>query len=266
MPSQIIIVLVLTFIINLIATLSYGVRIVAVRTGRIAVSFALFNILVLVSRTANGFQAPLLAKTIETDLTAGVTENEWNFRLIVLSCTIASVVGAILIPSFQRILARAVNNFSINKSMSKLILHAFTRSGITYLRDNLTLPSREILTSFKPDHTFPYRIFILNIVAVSIITIGVLSSVYAAYLNPEFRTTASNLSALINGGATILMFVFIDPFLSSMTDDVSQGKCPESVFRRFIVYMVAARVLGTIVAQLLFVPAARAIAWVADYV
>ena len=256
----------LTEILNLIATLAQGVRIVAVRTGRIAVSFALFNILVLVSRTANGFQAPLLAKTIETDLRSGVTENEWNFRLIILSCTIASVAGALLIPSFQRILARAVNNFSVHKSMPRLILHAFTRSGITYIRDNLALPSRETLTHLKPDFTFPYRIFILNTIAVSIITIGVLSSVYAAYLNPEFRTTASNLSALINGMATIMMFLFIDPHLSGMTDDVSMGKCPESVFRRFIVYMVIARVLGTIIAQLLFIPAAQAIAWAADYI
>lgn len=36
MPSQIIVVLFLTFITNLIATLAHGVRIVAVRTGRIA--------------------------------------------------------------------------------------------------------------------------------------------------------------------------------------------------------------------------------------
>ena len=59
MTTQVIIVLLLTFLINLITTLSYSVRIVGIRTGRIAISFALFNILVLVSRTANGFQASL---------------------------------------------------------------------------------------------------------------------------------------------------------------------------------------------------------------
>ena len=60
MITQIIIVLILTFLINLITTLSYSVRIVGIRTGRVAISFTLFNILVLVSRAANGFQAPLL--------------------------------------------------------------------------------------------------------------------------------------------------------------------------------------------------------------
>ena len=79
MTTQIIIVLVLTFVINLITTLSYSVRIVGIRTGRVAISFALFNILVLVSRTANGFQAPLLAKTVENDIKVGVFDNVGTF-------------------------------------------------------------------------------------------------------------------------------------------------------------------------------------------
>jgi hypothetical protein len=106
MATQIIIVLFLTYIINLITTLSYAVRIVGVRTGRIAVSFALFNILVLVSRTANGFQAPLLAKTIEDDIKLGIPGNEGPFRLIILSCTLATITGAFLIPTFQRALSK----------------------------------------------------------------------------------------------------------------------------------------------------------------
>src|SRR3546814_4232649 len=41
------------------------------RTRRIAMSFALFNILVLVSRTSNGFLGPFLAKRIETRIAGG---------------------------------------------------------------------------------------------------------------------------------------------------------------------------------------------------
>lgn len=36
--------------------------------GRVAFSFALFNILVLVSRLSNSFLGPFLAKRIENDL------------------------------------------------------------------------------------------------------------------------------------------------------------------------------------------------------
>jgi hypothetical protein len=239
------------------------VRIVGIRTGRIAISFALFNILVLVSRTANGFQAPLLAKTVENDIKMGVFDNLDIFRLIILSCSFATIIGAFLIPTFQRILSKAVNDFSIHKSMGKLMLHGFSKAGVLYFKDNMTLPIKENITQIKLDAEFPWRIFLLNIFAVAILTIGVLSAVYASYLNPDYRTTASNLSAFVNGFATILLFVFIDPYLSTMTDDVTLGKCSESTFRKYIVYMIIARLLGTILAQVLFLPSAKLLAWTA---
>ena len=51
MDRQLVIICLLTAGINLIGTLAYAARIAGVRTGRIAMSFALFNMLVLVSRT-----------------------------------------------------------------------------------------------------------------------------------------------------------------------------------------------------------------------
>ncbi len=263
MTTQIAFVLGLTFLINLITTLSYSVRIVGIRTGRIAVSFALFNILVLISRTANGFQAPLLASTIEKNINSGLGPNSFDFRLIILSCTVATLIGGLLIPTFQRILSIAVNKFSIYKSVPKVLFYGFTKTGITSIKENIVIPSSKNIAYLTITSDFPWKVFIMNIVSVAIITIGVLSALYAGYFNPEFRTTASSLSAIINGFATILMFVFIDPFLSVMTDDVVLGKTKESLFRKYIVYMVFARVIGTILAQVILIPAARLISMIA---
>nr|WP_320000063.1 lipid II flippase Amj family protein [uncultured Draconibacterium sp.] len=266
MTAQIIIVLILVFLINLITTLSYSVRIVGIRTGRIAVSFALFNILVLISRTAYGFQAPLLAKTIENNINSGAGENLFEFRLIIFVCSVATVIGSFLIPTFQRILSIAVEKFSIYKSVPSLLLHSFSKGGVTSVRESIVIPSSKNIAEIDLSREFPWKVFLMNIVAVAIITVGVLSALYAGYLNPEYRTTASNLSAIINGVATILMFIFIDPFLSVMTDDVVLGKTKESLFRKYIVYMVFARLLGTILAQLIFLPAAQLIAWTAELI
>ena len=149
MTTQIVIVLILTFVINLITTLSYSVRIVGIRTGRVAISFALFNILVLVSRTANGFQAPLLAKTVENDIKVGVFDNIGTFRLLIFSCSLATVIGAILIPTFQRVLSKAVINFSVHKSMGKLLLHGFSKAGILYFKDNIKIPNKGNYSQIK---------------------------------------------------------------------------------------------------------------------
>lgn len=266
MTNQLLIVIALTFLINLITTLSYSVRIVGIRTGRIAVSFALFNILVLISRTANGFQAPLLANSIEKNINAGLGGNTSDFRLIILSCTIATIFGGFLIPTFQRILSISVERFSIYKSVPKVIFHGFTKTGLSSIKENIVLPSSKNLSNILLPTDFPWKVFLMNVIAVAIITIGVLSSLYAGYINPEFRTTSSSLSAIINGIATILMFIFIDPFLSVMTDDVVLGKTKESTFRKYIVYMVFARILGTIIAQFFLIPSAKIIALTAKLI
>ena len=64
MDRQLAIICLLTAGINLIGTLAYAARIAGVRTGRIAMSFALFNLLVLVSRTSHSFLGPFLATRI----------------------------------------------------------------------------------------------------------------------------------------------------------------------------------------------------------
>jgi hypothetical protein len=266
MSTQILLVILLTFLINFITTLSYSVRIVGIRTGRIAISFALFNILVLISRTANGFQAPLLASSIEKNIKTGIESNLIDFRLIIFSCTIATIAGGLLIPFFQRILSVAVSKFAVYKSVPKIIFHGFTKGGITYLKESFVVPEMKNITQIDFMENFPWKVFIMNVIAVAIITVGVISSLYAGYLNPDLRTTSSTLSSVINGFATILMFVFIDPYLSMMTDEVVLGKCKESVFRKYIVYMVIARIVGTLIAQLIFIPSSKLIAYISGMI
>jgi len=59
MDRQLAIVFALTFLINLIGSLAYSVRIAGVRTGRIALSFSLFNIL---GTILNGWEPKVKAK------------------------------------------------------------------------------------------------------------------------------------------------------------------------------------------------------------
>lgn len=57
-------------------------------------------------------------------------------------------------------------------------------------------------------------------------------------------------------GCVVNGFVLIDPQLSVMTDDVVAGAIDEPVFRRTIVLLSMSRIAGTVLAQLLFLPAA----------
>jgi len=258
MDTNLAMICLLTFIIHLIGTLAYSVRIAGVRTGRIAVSFALFNILVLVSRTSNSFQTPFMAKRVEENLLHPSAHSLLaDFRWLLLSATFATVVGAMLFPTFQRLFSRAVLDFQVHRSVPKLLLRLCFRDGLSHFKEAVRVPAAGNLAGLS------LGTVALNIVAVALWTVGVFAAIYAGSLNPALRVTASQLSSIINGAATILMFVVIDPQLSVMTDDVMDGKLRESHFRREIVWLVGSRLAGTLVAQALLLPAANLIVWVA---
>jgi hypothetical protein len=89
-----------------------------------------------------------------------------------------------------------------------------------------------------------------------LITVGVLASLYAGHLNPEYRVSASQLSAVINRLATILLFALIDRQPSVMTDDDVEGRVSEPLFRRTIVRISFSRLVGTLLVQVFLVPSA----------
>ena len=263
METRIIIVLVLNFIISLIGTLAYSVRLVGVRTGKIAISFALFNVLMLVSRMAVTIQNPILSKFVETGTSnSNIT---WIFNLIIIVSGGASIVGAFLIPSFQRIFGKGVEAFSDQRSFQKLIMHSFSKAGIKYVKNSMAIPVKESVTSinFKK---LPQKIIILNIIIVAASTVGALAPIYAGSLEPELGRTCMSLSAVINGIATILMTLVTDPQLSMMTDDVMEGKCSEEDFRTCVIGMVGSKAVGTFLAVFLLVPASYAILFVANII
>ena len=143
MDAQLLVLCALTFVINLIGALAYAARIAGVRTRRIAVSFALFNILVLVSRASNSFQQPFLANRIEENLKAGGGSLFVDFQILMGSATLAAIVGTLAVPTGQRIFTRAVQHFHEHRSMPKLILHVFAKGGIGYLKTAAAAPSVE---------------------------------------------------------------------------------------------------------------------------
>jgi hypothetical protein len=267
MDSQLIIICLLTAGINLIGTLAYAARIAGVRTRRIALSFALFNILVLVSRTSNSFLGPFLAKRIEMRLASGGGEALLDdFRLVLLASSFAVALGIVLVPTGQRLFARAIGYFQEHRSTTRMILRTATPAGLKSIRDSVALPQVGQLRALTKPRGVGWGVLLANCLAQALITVGVLASLYAGYLNPDFRVTASQLSAVINGFATILLFALIDPQLSVMTDDVVEGQVSEAMFRRTIVWISFSRLAGTLLAQLVFLPAALLIAWIANYV
>lgn len=261
---QLFIIIVLTFIIHLIGTLAYAFRIAGIRTGHIAIAFSLFNILVLVSRLSNSFQGPLLAKRVENAIQLpSAFDLTRDFSLILVSASLATLLGGLLIPTFQRFSAHAVESFQRKRSVPRLLIRSMSPTGLALAVRSFAVPSFQNLMVFKGPTGVPISIFVLNFFASALWTVGVLASIYAGILEPEFRVTASTLSSVINAVATIMMFVMIDPFLSGLTDDVVGGRKTDGYFRKIVVLMILSRFAGTIAAQFLLVPSAHLIVYIA---
>lgn len=265
MDKQLLLICALTFIIHIIGTLAYSVRIAGIRTRRIAVSLALFSILMLLSRTSNSFLGPFLAKRVETGIDQHVAASTLlgDFRWLLFSASLATILGAILIPTFQRAFCRAVEHFQVHRSVPKLLLHAVFKGGLSYLKTSASLPKPANVTGLREKSGVSISMTAMNVIATALWTVGVFAALYAGVLDPSVRVTSSTLSSIINGGATIMMAVFIDPHMSGMTDDVIEGKIEESQFRRAVVWLVGSRLAGTLIAQFLLVPSAVVIVGVA---
>lgn len=264
MTVSFVLVIGLTFVINLIGTLALAVRIVGIRTRRWSMAYALFNIVVLVSRLASTLQAPLLAKTVETNIKTGRIGEATEFRLIMVAAMLATLAGSFLLPSFQRVLGRAVERYYDYRSMPKLLLYGLRRQKLRRIPDYLKWPDRANVGYLRGKRVVSLPILLLNTLSSAVLTAGVLATLYAGYLNPDLRSTSASMSGLVNGLATILAALFIDPDIALLTDEVVAGQVSDGAYRRYLAQVLVARLVGTVLAQVLLVPFAYVVVWGAE--
>lgn len=248
----------LTAVIHAVDTLSYSVRIAGIRTKRLALALSLFNIIVLVSRTANMIQAPLLGSVVDRAInTHDLAPLPWIFRFIILAATVGSLVGAALIPTFVNVFVRAIRHLETDGSVPRLLYHGLSRQGVRAVRTSVTVPQVAQARRHLEIGDLPRLFLILNVFITAVYTIGVLASIYGGVLLPAYRLTASQLSGLINGGATILYALMVDPQAALITDQALQNLRPARQVSNMVVFLVLGKVTGTLLGQLLFLPAAK---------
>ncbi|MBC7325085.1 MAG: DUF2837 family protein, partial [Moorella sp. (in: Bacteria)] len=116
--------------------------------------------------------------------------------------------------------------------------------------------------SLREPLSIPVAFLAANIIITGIWTTGVLSALYAGALNPQYRMSAAFTSGIINGMATVLAATVVDPTAGMITDQALRGVREEKDVRQMAVYLALTRLIGTLLAQAIFLPAA----WVVVYV
>ena len=256
--NPIIIVCIFTGIIHFAECTASSLRIAGVRTKSIATSLAFVNATLLVTRLSNMLQAPFLGGMVDSAIINGnITALASNFRFIIFAAFIGNLAAAIMSPFSVSIFEKAIIKFETVGSVPKLILAVFWPKNFLAIVKRLRLPKKESFMNLSLKG-MPKMFLWLNLLMVSIYAIGVLSALFAGSMVPEYRVTATQLSAIVNGLATILLTLMVDPTCAFITDQAIKGKRKESDVRAMVFYLILGRVVGTlIISQILFLPAAE---------
>ncbi|WML46622.1 lipid II flippase Amj family protein [Neobacillus sp. PS3-34] len=251
--------IVLTLIVHLIDTLAYSVRLNSVKSGKFALSISLFNIFVLVSRTANMFQAPLIGGLIGISILKHHDPLS-DIRLVILAATIGTLIGIVFIPTFLKLFSKAVDKLEVKGSVPSIVVEALSVNNMKRIVKSTTRPRKRMVSRLR-FREIPKRFLILNTMITAIYTIGVVSAYYAAFfVDDKYRLAASASSGMINGVATILLTLLVDPQSAIITDQAMRSKRPYGDVKALVIMLIGTKLLGTLIGQLLIYPAAQIIA------
>ena len=255
--NPLIVVCFFTGLIHFTETISSSMRLTGVRTKQLALSLSFVNASLLISRMSNMLQAPLLGGMVDTAILENTVSLLWgNFRWIIFAAFIGNLIGAILTPFAVVVFTRGIKKFEEIGSVPRLILFAFYPRNLAKIAQSFRLPSTNSLKGLSLKG-IPKTFLILNLFMVSIYAIGVLCSLMAGALVPAYRVTATQLSGIVNGIATILFTLMVDPIAAHITDQAARGQRKEGDVRAVVFYIVLGRVVGTLIlSQLLFLPGA----------
>lgn len=247
-----------TFVIHMTESLAYSMRLAGVRTKQIAIAMSFVTSTLLISRLSNMFQAPLLGAMVDgailVDTPASLELLEFQFRLVIFAAFFGALFGAFFTPTMVRLFKKAILRFQQSGSIPGLVFQAFHPRYFIAILKSFRLPRLSSLKTISLAN-IPKQFLVINIFVTSIYVIGVLCSLLAGAYLPEFRSTAIQLSGIVNGMATILFTIFVDPSGARVTDQAVNDKRSHNDVRSVVFFLQCGKMLGIlIVAQLIFKP------------
>ncbi|WP_379129684.1 lipid II flippase Amj family protein [Paenibacillus sp. sgz500958] len=264
MLEQVLFVSLFTFIIHLSETLTYSLRVAGVRLGKLAVALSLSGIILLISRTSNMVQALLTGKIMDSGK-HHVDALIDQFHIIIGAATLGTLTALVLFPSAVLLASRVISHLETAGSIPVMLRSSVSIQKIQHARYHMRLPKLSMLSRLRTGG-LPKRLLVLNTLVTAIYTIGVLAALLASTLTAESSIAASQSSGLINGMATILLTLLIDPHIGLITDKVLRGERELHTLNKIFGLLMVSRLCGTMVAQVLLVPAAYWINWMVSII
>ncbi|MEQ8189922.1 MAG: DUF2837 family protein [Candidatus Eremiobacterota bacterium] len=253
--GSLITVVIIAIMVSALASTTVISRISAVMTKRVATAISIYNFFFLITRLAQQVYAPIVGSIVDMSIkNSEFSLLENRLRLIIFGSTIGIFLGFLLMPTFINIYCKAIKGMEKYGSLPKLFLNLLIKPS--HWLSVIRTAAKPSLLGVKLSHIkdIPKPFLIFNVIVISIHTVGVMAATYASALMPEFARTATLLSSIVNGVATILIGIVVDPTCALITDQSVSGKRPLGHVKTMALFLIAGMFLGTLLSQVIFIP------------
>lgn len=240
-----------------LASTTYTSRISAVRTTRAATAVAVYNFFFLIARLGQQVFAPMIGAIsdhVVANPDLGLPDLAVSLRWVLLGSTFGALLSWLLMPTLVEVYDKAIEKTDKLGSIHAVLVALLNPGNWG-----------SVIKCLKPPSTFgisrsdlkriPATFILANIFVIGIHTVGVVASVYAGAAVPDLERTASLLSSVVNGFATIALGLIVDPTAAVITQETMDEKRPVKDVYAMGLLLISSMFIGTLVSQLLLEPA-----------
>ena len=244
--------------LTVLASTTYASRVSAVVTRNVAVALAVYNLFFLITRLSQQFYSPLLGSTADHLVKANQVEQlEALFRWVLAGASVGSFVGLLLLPTFVEVINKAIHQIDQHQSVPKVLALCLLPKNWPAILSCLRPPGL-LGVRLADVRKIPWFFLVGNVIVLSIHSMGTMAAICAGaqlHDNPGAARSATLLSSVVNGVATIMLSLVVDPTLAGITDQCAEDTRDASHIRAAAVFLLGGMLLGTLISQLIFTPA-----------
>ncbi|MFA5506323.1 MAG: DUF2837 family protein [Vulcanimicrobiota bacterium] len=240
-----------------LASTTYTSRISAVRTARAATAVAVYNFFFLVARLGQQIFAPMIGAIsdhVVADPVLGLPDLAYSLRFVLLGATFGALLSWLLMPTLVEVYDKAIRKTDQMGSIHAVLISLLNPFRWGSVIRCLRLPSTFGLGAADLKR-IPRTFILANVLVIGVHTVGVVASVYAGAAIPELERTASLLSSVVNGFATIALGLIVDPTAAVITQETLDQKRPVNDVYAMGLLLIASMFVGTLLSQVLLEPA-----------
>lgn len=260
LDPELLFIVVLAGAVSMLTTLNVAARPAAVITGRVASAFAVAQLLFMVTRFANMFYIPLMARFVDEAARTGRVELLYaQIQWVILGAAVGALASWGLLPTFVELFRVGVLALKRRSMVQALLRLLHPRTWLTLLK-TFRPPSNLGVRLFRLEG-IPVDFLLINVVATAVWTVGALSAIYVSAILPRYAATAALLSGLVNAFAAIAFSVWVDPRAGTITDQANKGLRPERDVTITTVHLSAGNFLGALLGLAVFPVGIQMVKW-----